>query len=175
MSPLVWDLAHIGHYEELWLLRELGAAEPTDPRFDDIYDAFRHPRAERPSLDLLGPAEARDFIADVRKRALDVLAGADLDGDDPLLADGFVYGMVIHHEHQHDETLLATIQLMDDYAHPAAGDGPGAPGADRTSRSTCSSTPVRSRWARRPTRGRTTTSGPRTPSTSPRSASTRRR
>src|SRR5207344_1563742 len=23
MSPLAWDLAHIGHYEELWLLREL--------------------------------------------------------------------------------------------------------------------------------------------------------
>ena len=68
MSPLVWDLAHIGHYEELWLLRELGAAEPTDPRFDDVYDAFRHPRAERPTLDILGPAEARDFVADVRKR-----------------------------------------------------------------------------------------------------------
>jgi hypothetical protein len=28
----------------------------------------------------------------VRKRALDVLAGASLDGDDPLLAGGFVYG-----------------------------------------------------------------------------------
>ncbi len=94
MSPLAWDLAHIGHYEELWLLRELDAAEPTDPRFDDIYDAFRHPRAERPSLDLLGPAAARDFIADVRKRSLDVLAGADLESQNPLLADGFVYGLV---------------------------------------------------------------------------------
>ena len=130
MSPLVWDLAHIGHYEELWLLRELGAGEPTDPRFDDIYDAFRHPRSERPTLDILGPSDARDYIADVRKRALDVLAGIDLDADDPLLADGFVYGLVIHHEHQHDETLLATIQLMDDFAHPDAGDGPGAPGPD---------------------------------------------
>ena len=65
MSPLVWDLAHIGHYEELWLLRELGAGEPTDPRFDDIYDAFRHPRSVRPTLDILGPAEARDFVADM--------------------------------------------------------------------------------------------------------------
>jgi iron(II)-dependent oxidoreductase len=129
MSPLAWDLAHIGHYEELWLLRELVEAEPSDPRFDDIYDAFRHPRAERPSLDLLGPAEARDFVADVRKRSLDVLASADLEGDDPLLAHGFVYGMVIRHEHQHDETLLATIQLMDEFVHPAAGDGPGARGS----------------------------------------------
>ena len=29
MSPLVWDLAHIGNYEELWLLR--GLAESPDP------------------------------------------------------------------------------------------------------------------------------------------------
>ncbi len=47
-------------------------------------------------------------------------------GGDPLLAGGFVYGMVVQHEHQHDETLLATLQLMDDYAHPAA-DGDGTP------------------------------------------------
>jgi iron(II)-dependent oxidoreductase len=129
MSPLVWDLAHIGHYEELWLVRELAGAEPTEARFDDVYDAFKHPRAERPDLDLLGPADARDFLDDVRKRALDVLAGADLsEQSTPLLAGGFVYGMVIRHEHQHDETLLATIQLIDAFAHPSAGDGPGAAG-----------------------------------------------
>lgn len=129
MSPLVWDLAHIGHYEELWLLREIGATDPTNPRFDDIYDAFRHPRSERPTLDILGPSEARDYVADVRKRALDVLGGIELDSDDPLIDDGFVYGLVIHHEHQHDETLLATVQLIDDYVHPDAVAGPGAPGA----------------------------------------------
>ena len=132
MSPLVWDLAHVGHYEELWLLRNLAGAPPTDERFDDIYDAFKHPRRDRPSLPILGPAEARAFVGDVRTRVLDVLASADLDGDDQLLHAGFVYGMVVQHEHQHDETMLATIQLMDDFAHPdAAGWLPGAvTGAD---------------------------------------------
>jgi gamma-glutamyl hercynylcysteine S-oxide synthase len=121
MSPLVWDLAHVGHYEELWLLRNLTGASPTDERFDDIYDAFKHPRRERPSLPILGPTEARAFVASVRSRVLDALASLDLAGDDPLVRDGFVYGMVIQHEHQHDETMLATIQLMDDFAHPDAG------------------------------------------------------
>lgn len=134
MSPLVWDLAHIGYYEELWLLRALAHAEPTDPRFDDIYDAFRHPRHERPSLDLLGPADARDFVADVRKRALDVLAGKQPDRENPLLADGFVYHMVARHEHQHVETMLAAIALMESYAHPDAGDHAGAPGVDSATR-----------------------------------------
>ena len=120
MSPLCWDLAHIGHYEELWLIRELTDAEPTDALYDDVYDAFKHPRRERESLPILDPAGARAFDAGVRKRALDVLDGITLDPDTPLLADGFVYGMVVQHEHQHDETILATLQLMDDFAHPEA-------------------------------------------------------
>jgi len=120
MSPLVWDLAHVGHYEELWLLRNVVGAAPTNALFDDVYDAFKHPRRDRPSLPILGPAEARAFVAGVRARVLDVLATIDLDSGDPLLRDGFVYGMVAQHEHQHDETMLATIQLMEQFAHPDA-------------------------------------------------------
>jgi iron(II)-dependent oxidoreductase len=124
MSPLCWDLAHIGHYEELWLVRELANQPPTNAAFDDVYDAFMHPRRDRPALDILDAAGARDYDAVVRARALDVLHDLELDTGDPLLAGGFVYGMVVQHEHQHDETLLATLQLMDDFVHPAAdGDG----------------------------------------------------
>jgi len=112
MSPLVWDLAHVGNYEDLWLLRAVGAAG-VGPQYDEIYDAFRHPRKSRPSLPLLGPDAARSYIGEVRGRALEVLDRAAFDGDgpEPLLAEGFVYGMVVQHEHQHDETMLATLQL----------------------------------------------------------------
>jgi iron(II)-dependent oxidoreductase len=123
MSPLCWDLAHIGHFEELWLVRELAGAAPSDPAYDDVYDAFKHPRRERPSLPILDAAGARAFDASVRARALDVLEHVDLGIDEPLLADGFVYGMVVQHEHQHDETLLATIQLMDEFAYPDTDGG----------------------------------------------------
>jgi gamma-glutamyl hercynylcysteine S-oxide synthase len=113
MSPLVWDLAHVGNYEELWLLREAAGRPAVDPSLDDLYDAFRHPRPNRPALPLLGPAEARRYIAEVRGRVLDTLEDVELDRDDrPLMAGGFVYGMVVQHEHQHDETMLATLQLM---------------------------------------------------------------
>ena len=50
MSPLVWDLAHIGNYEELWLLRALDGRAAIDPALDDLYNAFEHPRWKRPSL-----------------------------------------------------------------------------------------------------------------------------
>jgi iron(II)-dependent oxidoreductase len=128
MSPLVWDLAHVGHYEELWLLRAVARTVPIDPRHDDIYDAFRHPRRERSRLQMLGPAEARTHIATVRSRVLDVLDHVELDPAAPLLADGFVYGMVVQHEHQHDETMLATLQLMGQpYPHLAPPPPPGRP------------------------------------------------
>ena len=113
MSPLVWDLAHIGWYEELWLLRNAAGRETGGAGFDEIYDAFGNPRSDRPSLPLLGPAEARAFCADVRARVLESLNAIELAEDDPLLADGFVYSFVAQHEHQHNETMAAALQLRD--------------------------------------------------------------
>jgi gamma-glutamyl hercynylcysteine S-oxide synthase len=113
MSPLVWDLAHTGHFEELWLVRKISGDRVGDGRFDRVYNAFEAPRAERPNLDLLSPGEARAYLADVRARVLDVLDEIELDAYDPLLRDAFVYGLIIQHEYQHQETILATLQLRD--------------------------------------------------------------
>ncbi|RFU38375.1 ergothioneine biosynthesis protein EgtB [Actinomadura logoneensis] len=111
MSPLVWDLAHVGNYEELWLLRAAAGTAPMRPEIDTLYDAFEHPRAERPTLPLLAPDDARAYIAEVRAKVLDSLERVRFDTADPLTSGGFVYGMVVQHEHQHDETMLATHQL----------------------------------------------------------------
>ncbi|WP_431046650.1 ergothioneine biosynthesis protein EgtB [Streptomyces sp. P1-3] len=110
MSPLVWDLAHIGNQEEQWLLRAVGGLDALRPEIDSVYDAFEHPRAERPALPLLPPAEARRYVADVRGRALDVLERSSLRGA-PLVDAGFAFGMIAQHEQQHDETMLITHQL----------------------------------------------------------------
>lgn len=118
MSPLVWDLGHCANYEELWLLRNIAGHQALDPQLDDIYNAFEHPRWERPSLPLLGPEEALNYMSQVRGRSLDVLESIELTPEKRLLAEGYVYGMVVQHEHMHDETMLATIQLMKDKAYP---------------------------------------------------------
>jgi iron(II)-dependent oxidoreductase len=133
MSPLVWDLAHVGNYEELWLLREAAGAPPMDAGLDDMYDAFRHPRPNRPALPLLSPSDARGYIAEVRDRTLETLDGLPFANAGPLLAGAFVHGMVVQHEHQHDETMLATLQLMDGEGYrpiapvPPAGSPPPVP------------------------------------------------
>jgi len=131
MSPLVWDLAHIGNYEELWLLRAVDGREPMRPEIDLLYDAFEHPRATRPTLPILGPNEARTYLSGVRSQVLGVLerlgpAGFE-PGRDPLLADGFVFGLVVQHEHMHAETILATLQLRPG-SRSLAPDAPLPPG-----------------------------------------------
>ncbi|WP_372463728.1 ergothioneine biosynthesis protein EgtB [Arthrobacter hankyongi] len=110
MSPLVWDLAHVGSQEEIWLVRDVGHRVPLRCDLDALYDAFQHPRAARPTLPLLGPDEARRYIAEVRDKALDVLDSSPLEGSE-LVDQGFAFGMIVQHEQQHSETMLATHQL----------------------------------------------------------------
>ncbi|OKJ63178.1 sulfatase-modifying factor 1 [Streptomyces sp. CB02009] len=123
MSPLVWDLAHIGNQEEVWLWRAVGGREALRPEIDSLYDAFEHPRSARPSLPLLAPGEARTYAADVRLRVLDVLERAEFD-ERPLLRAAFAFGLVAQHEQQHDETMLITHQLR---KGPAALTAPPPP------------------------------------------------
>jgi gamma-glutamyl hercynylcysteine S-oxide synthase len=111
MSPLAWDLGHIGNYEELWLLRALGNREFADPRMDRIYDAFDNPRWTRADLPLLPRDEAHEYLADVRAAAMRTLRATGLDPDEPLLRDGFVYALVEQHEAQHQETMLQALNL----------------------------------------------------------------
>jgi len=107
MSPLVWDLAHIGWQEELWLLRGNNPDRPglLDPKVERYYDAFLNSRASRVDLPLLSPAEARSYCSTVRNKALDSLDALPEDGDE------FNFGLVVSHENQHDETMLQALNL----------------------------------------------------------------
>ena len=131
MSPLVWDLAHVANQEELWLLRAVGGREPMHPEIDGLYDAFEHPRAERPTLPLLPPGEARSYAHEVRGRVLDLVERATFAGT-PLLTGAFAFGMIAQHEQQHDETMLITHQLRKG-GPVLAAPAPPAPPADALS------------------------------------------
>ncbi|KZS59640.1 ergothioneine biosynthesis protein EgtB [Mycobacterium kansasii] len=113
MSPLVWDLAHIGQQEELWLLRGGNPDRPgmLPPAVEGLYDAFRHARASRVELPLLSPDQARTFCRTVRAAALDALDALPDAADDRPDEAGFAFGMVASHEYQHTETMLQALNL----------------------------------------------------------------
>jgi gamma-glutamyl hercynylcysteine S-oxide synthase len=104
MSPLVWDLGHIAAYEDLWLAHRCADAPLLRPDLAELYDAFETPRAVRGQVELLGPAEAFAYMAAVRARALELIAGLGV-------GDGVVHEMVIRHELQHSETMRQTMML----------------------------------------------------------------
>ena len=104
MSPLVWDLGHIAAFEDLWLVHRYGDQPMLRDDLADVYDAFETPRAGRGELPFLGPDAARDYLDQVRVRMLDVI-------DERGVGDGRVHEMVLRHEHQHNETMLQTLEL----------------------------------------------------------------
>jgi gamma-glutamyl hercynylcysteine S-oxide synthase len=112
MSPLAWDLGHIAAFEDLWLCGHAGGLEPLRPDLMAVYDASETPRAERGDIPYLRRDAALEYMGEVRERALAVLERVDLSPDgDRLNANGFVWDLLIQHEHQHNETMLQTLQL----------------------------------------------------------------
>jgi iron(II)-dependent oxidoreductase len=104
MSPLVWDLAHIAAYEDLWLAHRHGGLPLLREDLADLYDAFETPRSIRGEIELLGAAEAYGYMASVRERAAEVLSSRGI-------GDGFVCEMVVRHELQHSETMRQTMAI----------------------------------------------------------------
>src|ERR1700759_3926751 len=104
MSPLVWDLGHIAAFEDLWLAHRYGGLPLLRDELADVYDAFETPRAGRGDLPFLAPGEARGYLREGRERVLEVIA-------DQGVGDGVIAELIVRHEHQHNETMLQTIQL----------------------------------------------------------------
>ena len=134
LSPIVWDVGHIGNFEEQWLNRRTGDHGPIDERFERMFDAVANPRPTREKLPVPWGEELFAYLGAVRERTLGTLAELDRTAAsaDELLTDGFVYEMVAEHEEQHQETILQALQLLDGpaYSPPRrrplpAGDGGG--------------------------------------------------
>src|SRR5258707_14316071 len=91
------------------------------PAVDALYDAFKHPRAERPSLPLLPPVEARAYDHEVRGRVLDLIEHTPAD-------ELFTAGLGGPRGGRHAGTMRAPPQLRQG---PPARRGARAPPARR--------------------------------------------
>jgi iron(II)-dependent oxidoreductase len=106
MSPLVWDLAHIAAYEDLWLGHRHGRLELLRPELAALYDAFETPRAVRGQIEALGPDDAEAYMSAVRARTEEVLAERGV-------GDGVLCELVLRHELQHAETMRQTMAIAE--------------------------------------------------------------
>lgn len=113
LSPMVWDLGHIGNFEELWLSRELGGRELLHEDYQRMYNAVLNPRPTREALPLPVGDALFDYLTEVRTRTLETLERADSLDPTELTANGFLYEMVVEHEEQHQETMLQALQILE--------------------------------------------------------------
>lgn len=104
MSPLVWDLAHIAAYEDLWICHRHAGLELLRADLAAMYDAFETPRSVRGEIELLDANQARAYLDEVRQRSIPALERRGV-------GDGVVCEMVVRHELQHQETMLQTMAL----------------------------------------------------------------
>jgi iron(II)-dependent oxidoreductase len=104
MSPLVWDLAHIAAYEDLWLAHRHAGLALLRPELAELYDAFETPRAVRGEIEQLDAPAARAYLHDVRERVLAALLTTGA-------GDGVLCELVLRHELQHTETMRQTMAI----------------------------------------------------------------
>jgi gamma-glutamyl hercynylcysteine S-oxide synthase len=106
MGPLVWDLAHIAAYEDVWLCHRHAGLDLLRPDLAPLYDAFETPRSSRrqDAAKFLDTPEAYSYLEQVHERAC---TGLQRRG----LGDGSTYELVLRHELQHNETMRQTMNI----------------------------------------------------------------
>jgi iron(II)-dependent oxidoreductase len=118
MSPLAWDLGHVAAYEDLWINQRVAGRPLLREDLAALYDAFETPRKVRGDLEFLRGEELREYMAAVRRRALQA-----------PITDGELHELVIRHELQHTETMLQAMALAGilppSFAGPAPVSGTG--------------------------------------------------
>jgi iron(II)-dependent oxidoreductase len=104
MSPLVWDLAHIAAYEDLWLAHRHAGLPLLRGDLAELYDAFETPRAVRGEIEQLDAPAARAYLRDVRERVIGALVTHGI-------GDGVLSELVLRHELQHTETMRQAMAI----------------------------------------------------------------
>src|SRR4051794_36544723 len=102
MSPIAWDLGHIGAYEDLWIAHRVGGLPLLREDLAALYDAFETPRAVRGDIEFLRGPQLLGYLAEVRERTVAVTQAHGA---------GDLHELVLRHELQHTETMLQTMAL----------------------------------------------------------------
>jgi gamma-glutamyl hercynylcysteine S-oxide synthase len=119
LNPPLWELGHIGWFQELWIGRnpQRGAGIAYDhararapsmlTQGDAWYDSSQVAHTARWHLPLLAPADCKDYLAATLAQTLTLLAAAD-QSDEAL----YFYRLVLMHEAMHLEAAVYMAQAL---------------------------------------------------------------
>src|SRR5574338_677750 len=112
VNPPLWELGHVGWFQEKWNLRRIGRP-PLRADGDALYDSIAIPHDTRWSLPLPSLEETLDGLRELGARVVTLLRRGD--------ADPYFVRLATFHEDMHLEAMAFTRQTL----------GLGAPWPDR--------------------------------------------
>jgi ergothioneine biosynthesis protein EgtB len=125
LEPPIWEMGHVGWFQEYWLLRRLGGADTILPGADAIYDSFNVSYTRRWDHCFPSRAATLAYITEVLRRSV-----ARLESRAPRGDVAYFYRLAALHEDMHAENLTAILQSLG-YARPASlHPAPGSPAID---------------------------------------------
>lgn len=112
IEPPIWEIGHVGWFQERWILRRLDKAAPLREDADALYDSFNIPNARRWDLPFPSRQETLAYIQAVLERSL-----RRLQAREPAEEEIYFYRLATYHEDMHTETLHHIRQTLG-YACP---------------------------------------------------------
>ena len=107
LEPPIWEMGHVGWFQEYWLLRHLGGAPTILPGSDAIYDSFNVSYRLRWDHRYPSRRESLEYISEVLKRSI-----GRLDGREPTDQETYFYTLAALHEDMHAENLTLILQTL---------------------------------------------------------------
>ncbi len=107
IEPPIWEMGHVGWFQERWILRNLDKADALRNDSDFLYDSFNIPNAERWELAFPSRQETLDYLGAVLERCI-----RRLDSREPTDEEIYFYRLATYHEDMHTETLTHIRQTL---------------------------------------------------------------
>ena len=112
VNPLRWEIGHVAHFYEYFILRQLYNLDSVlGERADQLYDSIAINHEDRWDLDLPTRAETLSYMQSVFDRLAERLV-EPTNGDMATEQDSFIYQFGIFHEDMHTEAFLWARQAL---------------------------------------------------------------
>jgi iron(II)-dependent oxidoreductase len=119
INPIVWEIGHVGWFQERWALRHTRGEAPLLEYGDSLWDSAAVAHDTRWDLPLPSRAETVDYMTRVLDGVIDGLESRPLTD-----ADRYFCWLAVMHEDMHSEALTYTRQTLG-LSAPAASSTPG--------------------------------------------------
>ena len=107
VEPPIWEMGHVGWFQESWILRHLDGALTLLPGSDGIYDSFNVSYTGRWEHDYPSRRKTLAYITEVLQRSV-----GRLESREPTGPEAYFYTLAALHEDMHAENLSLIRQTL---------------------------------------------------------------